>query len=80
MPLYAVFTVKHALGLFPRQKTLKGSEDLLYNEIGQWKRASAMDVGPKKGCRTVKNVDCSLVRQHWVSTFAANVKSIPAMT
>ena len=80
MLLYAVFTVRHAHGLFRQQKTLKDSEDLQDNEIGQWKRASVMDVGPKKSCLTVKNVKCSLVRQNGASTFAANVKSIPAMT
>jgi hypothetical protein len=31
MLVYAVFTVRHAHGLFPQQKTLKGSEDLLDN-------------------------------------------------
>jgi len=80
MLLYAAFTVRPAHGLFPQQKTLKGSKSLLNNEIGQWKRASVMDVGPEKGCLTVKNAECSLVRQNGASTFAANVKSIPVMT
>ena len=80
MLLYAAFTVRHAHGLFPQQKTLKGSRDLLDNEIGQWKRAGVMDAGPGKGCLTVENAECSLVRQNGVSIFAANVKSIPAVT
>jgi hypothetical protein len=78
--LYAAFTVRHAHGLLPQQKTLKGSRDLLDDKIGQWKRASVMDAGPKKGCLTVENAECSLVRQSGTSIFAANVKSIPAVT
>ena len=80
MLLYVAFTVRHAHGLFPQQKTLKGSKDLLDNEIGQWKKVSVMGVGLEKGCLIVKNAGCSLVWQNGASTFAANVKSIPAMT
>ena len=80
MLLYAAFTVRHVHGLFPQQKILKGSRDLLNNESGLWKKASVMDAALKKGCDTVKNAKCSLVRLNGGLIFAVNVPSIHAMT
>jgi len=78
--LYVAFIVKLADGLFPQMKTLKGLKGLRLNEIGQKKRASAMDAVRTRGCPIVRNARCLLVQLNEVSTFAANVKSIPVMT
>jgi hypothetical protein len=75
----AAFTVKRARGLFPPLKTLKGSKGLRRTEIGQWKKASASDVGRTRGCPIARNARCLLAPLNGGSTFAANVKSIPAM-
>jgi hypothetical protein len=74
------FTVKRAHGLFPPMKTLKGSKHLRLNEIGRWRKVSVMDVGRKRGYFTVGSAECQLAQQNEASIFAANVKSIHAMT
>jgi len=71
--------VKRVGGLFPPLKTLRGSKGLRLNEIGQQKKANAMDVGRTRGCHIARNARCLPARLREGSRSVVNVKSIPAM-
>ena len=78
--LYVAFTVRRARGSFPPLKILKGSKGLRHNCIFRRKIPNAMDAGRTRGYLIARNAKCSLAQLNEASTFAANVKNIPAMT
>ena len=76
--LYAAFIAGHVQYSLELRKILKGSRGLRRDSNGPRKRSSVTDAGQKKDVLTAIRAKCLHAQQNEVSTFAVNVKNIPA--